>query len=360
MNPWRRRPTEPEQPEEPISKEDLAWRIGATEVRPAHFDEEEAEAEAAAAATAAAAAAGGAAAPGSREEVAAAPATDAAPTEPESLSDGDAAAAERAAAAAAAGGPGLLIGDSAWTALQPRPEPRPAHAVQRSLRRPGARRAPSGDGGPRRVRLWRDVSALLFVVVAIALIAQLTLSRNGGIAAASVSPTPTLEQTLLAVAPTGTSALTVAITIGPVINPSLIPVIEGTPSPGPIITLPPATPRPTRPTPRSTQRPGPTPAPTSHPTPTPTPVPTTAPPVAKFTASAACGPAPLQVTFNASSSTGKISSYSWNFDDGLPASGVSVNHTFIFSASQPQYNVILIVVGPGGTAFSSTSIKVPC
>ncbi|MGH2513444.1 MAG: hypothetical protein ACRDGQ_12235, partial [Candidatus Limnocylindrales bacterium] len=39
MNPWRRRPSEPPPPEEPISLEDLAWRIGASDVRPAHYDE---------------------------------------------------------------------------------------------------------------------------------------------------------------------------------------------------------------------------------------------------------------------------------------------------------------------------------
>src|SRR4029077_15796383 len=127
-----------------------------------------------------------------------------------------------------------------------------AHAVQRSLSRPGSRFRPRGTGGPRRVVLWRDVSALLFVVVAIALIAQLGLSRNSGVAVASLSPTPTL-QTLVAVGPTGTPAPPVVITLGPVINPSLIPVIEAPPSAAPVITAPPATPRPTlRPTPRLT------------------------------------------------------------------------------------------------------------
>jgi PKD repeat protein len=87
--------------------------------------------------------------------------------------------------------------------------------------------------------------------------------------------------------------------------------------------------------------------------------PTPAPPVANIVVSKLCGPAPLNVHFDASSSTGETS-YAWDFDDpnGGNRSDASVDH--VFDGSRMTYNVTLIVTGPGGTANDYVTIAVPC
>jgi trypsin len=55
-------------------------------------------------------------------------------------------------------------------------------------------------------------------------------------------------------------------------------------------------------------------------------------PTASFTASAELGAAPVQIAFDASSSTdpdGSVVSYTWDFGDGSTGSGRQVNHTFV-------------------------------
>ena len=81
------------------------------------------------------------------------------------------------------------------------------------------------------------------------------------------------------------------------------------------------------------------------------------PPVASITATPTNGTAPLDVTFNASSSTDDsgIASYSWDFGDGTTATGVNVMKTFTYSGT---YNVVLTVTAnDGGTDTETIEIN---
>lgn len=71
-------------------------------------------------------------------------------------------------------------------------------------------------------------------------------------------------------------------------------------------------------------------------------------PTPSFTMEPATGQAPLEVDFDASASTdddGSIVSYSWDFDDGATASGVTATHTF---SDAGVYEVVLTVTDDGG------------
>jgi len=72
---------------------------------------------------------------------------------------------------------------------------------------------------------------------------------------------------------------------------------------------------------------------------------TSAAPVANFSASPTSGRAPLAVTFT-NSSSGNVTSYSWNFGDGRTSTGQNPVHTY---ATAGTYSVILTATGPGGT-----------
>ena len=83
-------------------------------------------------------------------------------------------------------------------------------------------------------------------------------------------------------------------------------------------------------------------------------IPTTPPvtsnqsPIASFTATSTSGVAPLEVSFNASSSSdsdGSIVSYAWDFKDGDIGNGEAINHTF---SSIGSYNVLLTVTDDEG------------
>ncbi len=86
-------------------------------------------------------------------------------------------------------------------------------------------------------------------------------------------------------------------------------------------------------------------------------------PVAAFTAQPDGGPAPLLVSFNASTSSdpdgGDIQAWNWTFGDGNAASGVTTSHTY---ASAGSYTVTLTVTddeGETGTASSMITVTEP-
>src|SRR5690606_33816977 len=70
------------------------------------------------------------------------------------------------------------------------------------------------------------------------------------------------------------------------------------------------------------------------------------PPVAAFSANPTSGPAPLTVQFT-NQSVGQVSSYLWYFGDGTTSTEINPRHTF---SNVGTYNVILQVVGPGGSS----------
>lgn len=77
-------------------------------------------------------------------------------------------------------------------------------------------------------------------------------------------------------------------------------------------------------------------------------------PTAIFTATPTSGVAPLEVSFNASSSSdsdGSIISYVWDFKDGYTGTGQTINHTF---SSIGSYNVLLTVTDDKGATSSTT------
>lgn len=77
-------------------------------------------------------------------------------------------------------------------------------------------------------------------------------------------------------------------------------------------------------------------------------------PTASFTTDLTLGVAPLEISFNASSSSdsdGSITSYAWDFKDGNTGTGQSINHTF---SSAGNYNVLLTVTDNEGVTDSVT------
>ena len=77
-------------------------------------------------------------------------------------------------------------------------------------------------------------------------------------------------------------------------------------------------------------------------------------PIASFTANPTSGVAPLEVSFNASSSSdsdGSITSYAWDFKDGDTGNGETISHTF---SSTGSYNVELTVTDNEGATDSIT------
>ena len=83
------------------------------------------------------------------------------------------------------------------------------------------------------------------------------------------------------------------------------------------------------------------------------------PPASRFIAQPETGQAPLEVTFDATSSTdpdGEIATYEWDFGDGQQGTGATITHTF---ATSGAYTVNLSVIDESGaTASTSTGILV--
>ncbi len=74
-------------------------------------------------------------------------------------------------------------------------------------------------------------------------------------------------------------------------------------------------------------------------------------PRASFTAEPREGPAPLQVTFDASASTGTIVAYRWEFGDGAEGTGVTVVHTY---TDPDRYTARLTVEDNNGLTHTAT------
>lgn len=359
MKNWRVRSANPDEPLEEISAADIAWRIGATKVRPERPVEDPT---------------GAPAGPGSEAEAAAA-AADALKSATRTagrsrrLSAQEAAEAERAAAeeidpTAAPPDDDLLspaaIAAAAAAAAALSREPLPAAASQ--LRGSGAAAVarPRRTSARPRALLWRDASAVLFGVVGLFLIIQLAIGNNNNDGTVVVLPTRTATPepsfTDVAIVITPEPSRSTAPTIGPVIDPSLIPAIDATPSPSPAIT-PAPTPAPTpRVTPKPTPRPTKTPTPTPKPTPTPVPTPVPVNAVIASPGNGSCFTTGTNVGFSAAGTTG-ATTYNWNFDDGVsgPLGTQTTSHVY---ANNGTYGIILTASGPGGSDLAGTSINI--
>jgi PKD repeat protein len=78
-------------------------------------------------------------------------------------------------------------------------------------------------------------------------------------------------------------------------------------------------------------------------------------PVAQFSANPTSGTSPLAVQFTDQSS-GNITSYSWNFGDGVGAS-TQQSPSYVYN-TPGTYTVTLTVTGPGGSNLAQTVISV--
>jgi hypothetical protein len=214
-------------------------------------------------------------------------------------------------------------------------------------------------GTTRRRILWRDSATILIGVVIALLAVRFVLPSDPASAVGSPSPQDTGLVAVASATIAPTQIDTPAPTFGNVVPPSLH--LDATPTPIPVITLPPATPRPT---PSPTLRPGQTPAPTHTPTPSPgkTPVPTphktpapTPPPVP--VASPSCTvTGPLSVHCSSAGSL-YATSYSWSFGDSSAAvSAATANHSY---AQAGTYTVTLTATNVTGSDAEQYIVTVP-
>jgi PKD domain len=398
---WRRRPAPPPEPPPSVSLEALSWRIGASDVRPEEPSEDFAV-EVPPPGSPPAGAVGPQPAPDPSAWLLTAPDEPAPSATPGAWWAGDPSAPVPPGVQPSPilGGepptpPQPAVGPETWLLTapdesgegMPLPSSGPPSVLPPVVLRPTSaplarptelvppratrRRWGSGDPerdqevrGVRRIVLWRDVSALLFVVVAVVLVAGLAWN-NGliGLGTASGGPGSSADASndvaVGTASPLATTSPTAPPTLGPVVDPSLIPVLE---SGAPAASTAPATPKPTvKPTPRPTPRPTPKPTtkPTATPVPTAAPTPTPAPPVAHIASPAtnACYAPGASVSFNATGTTG-ATTYSWDFDDGATATGKTVSHAF--TGAKTSYNVILTATGAGGSDYAYVVINVPC
>ncbi len=79
------------------------------------------------------------------------------------------------------------------------------------------------------------------------------------------------------------------------------------------------------------------------------------PPGPTITPSAALGTCPLSVEFSAGNTGGPVTSYSWDFGNGITGSGQTASATYTSAGS---YTATLTETGPGGSKSTTKSIKV--
>jgi hypothetical protein len=240
----------------------------------------------------------------------------------------------------------------------PEPDPAPVApptAAPSFERRDLARR--DEEALERRRQLWRDTVIILSGILVALLATQLLLPRAGGTAVASPTPIPTGVVIGPSASPDaglpGSSAV-------PLVDPSL--GIDATPSPIPVVTLPPTgSAAPTHPgsTPAATLKPTRTPSPTPRPTQVPTPAPTPTPeptPIPAPHASFTWSQDGLTTTvLFADASSGAIDSWSWDFGDGASSSEASPSHDY---GSIGAWQVTLTVTGPGGSDSVTIAVSV--
>ncbi len=233
----------------------------------------------------------------------------------------------------------------------------PATAATRVRRSQAGQAEPALYGTTRRRILWRDSATILTGVVLALFAARFLLPSDPASALGSPSPEDTGLVALASPTPTPTPTDPGPATIGPVVPPSLH--LDATPTPIPVITLPPATPRPT---PTPTLKPGQTPGPTPSKTPTPTPHTTPAPtPLAAPLAQASCSVAVGSFQANCTSAgtvCGGTCTYHWTFGDGTTGTGKTVSH--IYPVSTPiTYTVTLTVTNSAGSDTRNAFPTVP-
>lgn len=209
-------------------------------------------------------------------------------------------------------------------------------------------------GTTRRRVLWRDSATILIGVVLALLVARFLLPSGPASAVGSPSPEDTGLVAVASLTLSPTVVDTSAPTFGNVVPPSLH--LDATPTPIPVITLPPATPRP-QPTP--TLQPGQTPSPTPAKTPTPTPHKTPAPtpppaPIAKVTCSVPTGS--MTVTCSGVGTLYAVT-YEWTFGDGATATGKTPPpHPY---ATNGTYTVTLTATNATGSDSQNAFAMIP-
>ena len=184
----------------------------------------------------------------------------------------------------------------------------------------------------RRRILWRD-SATILIGVLLALLAVRVLF-GGSEPVATASPTPPPSGVAI-----GSTAPTLpGFTAVPTISDPLGSGVIGTPTPIPLITLGPATPRPSK-TPGASLKPGQSPPPPTAPVGSPTIPPA---PVAGFS----CQQSGLTLTCIDASTD--ATGWTWDWGDGRSSTGQAPG-PFTYLTNPGIVPVMLTVTGPGGS-----------
>jgi PKD repeat protein len=202
------------------------------------------------------------------------------------------------------------------------------------------RTAPSN----RRAILWRDSATILIFVVVALLAARFLLPGQNGLA--NGSPTPQSSGIAIGSGPLDTGFnFTPIPTVGPPVDASN--GINATPTPVPVITLGPPTPRPT-----ATHKPVVTPKP-----PTPPP-PTAPPPTPPITPVAAFSCAATATAHEESFTDSSTNAVSWSWDFGDSGTSTVQNPTHLYSGTGP-YTVTLTVMSVSALSSSTSQSCAP-